>query len=710
MMLRSFLAVFFVWPALIFSAPTASAATLQAPVYGPPYGLVGYWSFNGPDVTDKVYDRSGQGNNGYFVGGATSSAKIIGRVGQALNFFQTQSYVNAGNASVYEFSTQDFSVAFWEKSSGLVDSSPFINHRAGGPGGGWSIQTNNNYPEFCMDGTCNSVAYPLDDNTWHHVVVVRSGTNANIYVDGVDQGTIVTADSTGPTRQLYFGVNNDLIRYLSESTSVAMDEIRIYNRGLSATEIKALYNAGQVKVSKTPTATRPGMPTGLVGWWTFDGLDVTDKVYDRSGQGNNAYFVGSATSSAKTPGKLGQALKFDGVDDYINLGSSGLQVGSGWTSAGWIKFIGTPSGSDYVMVSARGNTGSGHPGWTVAAASIDNGPIQAYASACDIAVICGQRYTATTLLPNTWYYITGVYNASVQSLDIYVNGILDNGILGGTVPTSQYFESIPALVGARGNYPFQVAGGGFMSGLIDDVRIYNRALSATEVKKLYQDGTVAIGKSQTSLVPSGLVGYWSFNGSDLTDKVYDRSGQGNNGYFIGGATSSAKTIGKVGQAVKFNGSSEYITTSISPGISNGAPWTMSAWVKPGVGDIDGQSHAIMMYNQVGSGNVTPVLFIETNQFLVSTWGGSNDQYGGTPVAGVWSYVTGVFDGTNERLYVNGELVGGPKVVTSNPSSASPPSIGGRSGSFFLNGAVDEVRIYNRALSVAEVKALYNAGK
>src|SRR5262245_55089447 len=66
-------------------------------------GLVGYWSFNGPDVTDKVYDRSAQGNHGYFNGGSTSSAKTIGKLGQALSFDGTATWANIDDSSVYDF-------------------------------------------------------------------------------------------------------------------------------------------------------------------------------------------------------------------------------------------------------------------------------------------------------------------------------------------------------------------------------------------------------------------------------------------------------------------------------------------------------------------------------------------------------------------------------------------------------------------------------
>src|SRR5207245_6849302 len=49
-----------------------------------------------------------------------------------------------------------------------------------------------------------------------------------------------------------------------------------------------------------------------------------------------------------------------------------------------------------------------------------------------------QRYSATVRALGTWYHVAGVYDAAAQTLNIYVNGVLDNGALVGTVPTSQY--------------------------------------------------------------------------------------------------------------------------------------------------------------------------------------------------------------------------------------------------------------------------------
>src|SRR5206468_2767973 len=86
-----------------------------------------------------------------------------------------------------------------------------------------------------------------------------------------------------------------------------------------------------------------------------------------------------------------------------------------------------------------------------------------------------QRYSATVRSLNVWYHVAGVYNASARTLDIYVNGVLNNGTLSGTIPASQINSAVNVNIGRR-------SGGYYFNGVIDDVRIYNRALSQAEIQ------------------------------------------------------------------------------------------------------------------------------------------------------------------------------------------------------------------------------------
>ncbi len=86
-----------------------------------------------------------------------------------------------------------------------------------------------------------------------------------------------------------------------------------------------------------------------------------------------------------------------------------------------------------------------------------------------------QRYSQTVRALNTWYHVSGVFDAGARTLDIYVNGVLNNGVLSGTVPTSIRNASVNANIGRR-------TGGFYINGVLDDVRVYNRALTGTEIQ------------------------------------------------------------------------------------------------------------------------------------------------------------------------------------------------------------------------------------
>ena len=87
------------------------------------------------------------------------------------------------------------------------------------------------------------------------------------------------------------------------------------------------------------------------------------------------------------------------------------------------------------------------------------------------------RYGATALQANTWYHVTGVYNAATSELHVYLNGQLDDGTLLGTVSSTQQNSSANVNIGRRPGFSnFN------LNGRIDDARIYNRALTPTEIQ------------------------------------------------------------------------------------------------------------------------------------------------------------------------------------------------------------------------------------
>ncbi len=169
-------------------------------------------------------------------------------------------------------------------------------------------------------------------------------------------------------------------------------------------------------------------------------------------------------------GKNGTGLSFNGSSTYVDLGTSAaLGFTGSMTLSAWVYE--TANVGDDGQIVAKSDGGSG---WQLKSTP-DTG-----ARTFGIAITNSSggyvgRYSSTVRALNTWYHVAGVYDATAQTLNIYVNGVLSNGALLGTVPTSQRASAVAANIGRR-------TGGFNIQGIVDDVRIYGRALSVAEIQ------------------------------------------------------------------------------------------------------------------------------------------------------------------------------------------------------------------------------------
>jgi hypothetical protein len=255
----------------------------------------------------------------------------------------------------------------------------------------------------------------------------------------------------------------------------------------------------------------------------------------------------------------------------------------------------------------------------------------------------------------------------------------NNGVYIGSVPSGNTQDLSDSLsIGGKVGYFF---------GSLDDVRIYNRALSAAEVKRLYDLGAgTHISMTLTNpTLDSGLVGHWTFDGSDIdwsstTAEIKDTSGNHNNGDAQGGMTADANvTPGKLGQGLSFNGSSNYLDA----GAISGTVKTVSFWMRPSAT----ASKKIV--------NIDGTKQIEIN---------ASHQIAATSFPNPTVYVDGAQASTMPDTEWHFVVVTDPTGVT-----ASTVEIG-KVGTSYFPGALDDVRIYNRALSAEEVRRLYDVGR
>jgi N-acetylneuraminic acid mutarotase len=225
---------------------------------------------------------------------------------------------------------------------------------------------------------------------------------------------------------------------------------------------------GSVESAEVEVKVSDPLPNGLVGWWKFDEGSGT-VAYDSSGNGNHGNLKNGATW---TTGKIEGALSFDGVNDYVDLTSTTVSANESDPRSVflWVK---TSSSS------ARTIFSSGSP-FNSASFNLRNsnaGIVGIMGYSNDFYPSSGNQYN-----DNVWHLI-GITYDFLKELKTYVDGNLDNNISGMVFNT--FGEN--NFIGARRDNS-SVAVTGFFNGLIDDLRIYDRALSAAEVQALYNLG------------------------------------------------------------------------------------------------------------------------------------------------------------------------------------------------------------------------------
>jgi hypothetical protein len=438
--------------------------------------------------------------------------------------------------------------------------------------------------------------------------------------------------------------------------------------------VKAYSDAGLESGFSAETSgvvAAPAPTTGLVAAYGFDESSGTT-VLDASGRGNTGT-VSGATRTAS--GRYGRALSFDGINDLVTVSdSASLDLGAGMTIEAWVNPSALSGWRTAVMKEDV-------DGLAYALYANDNAPqAAAYARmACNTA---SDSVATTTQLPlNTWTHVAGTYDGT--ALRLYVNGTLvsTRPAAGAIVATAN-----PLRVGGNSVW------GEYFAGRIDEVRIYNRALAAAD-----------IGRDMNAPVVSGLVAAYGFEEASGAS-VLDASAHRNTGS-IAGATRTAS--GRFGRALSFDGVDDSVTIVDAPVLDLSTGMTLEAWVNPRA--LSGWRTVLMKESADG---LAYALYAHDNAprsaayVRVAGSGGDESAAGSTALPlDTWTHLAATFDGAHVRLYVNGALVGtravaGTLLVTSRPLRIGSNLVWGE----YFNGRLDEIRVYNRALSAAEIRA------
>ena len=305
------------------------------------------------------------------------------------------------------------------------------------------------------------------------------------------------------------------------------------------------------------------------------------------------------------------------------------------------------------------------------------------------------------ILPlNTWTHITVTYKGTSfgsNNVLIYVNGsLLYTGSLSMPAGGSKVF------VGSN-----NAGSGGFYNGLIDEVGVWNRTLTAAEVTELYNAGAGKqyVAPVEASIVSSGLImnldakNVLSYSGTGTT--WTDLSGNGNNGTLYNGTSYNSTN----GGTIVFDGVNDYVKINTGLPVSGN---TLSLWFK------QSSSKGAGLFETSANGapiaNGSAYLFVQLTTAYLRTYnesGGYSANSAYTPTN--WYNVTITGLGSTQKVYVNGVLTTTKSGISTSLNYNSVMNIGvGYYG--YFNGNVPVVHAYNRVLTQAEITANFNALK
>jgi prepilin-type N-terminal cleavage/methylation domain-containing protein len=221
----------------------------------------------------------------------------------------------------------------------------------------------------------------------------------------------------------------------------------------------------------------------------------------------------------------------------------------------------------------------------------------------------------------------------------------------------------------------------------------------------------SFGSSLHSAIGDRLVGEWRFD-TDTVSQVIDSSGMSNHCAYQGGLGLSDRVLGVFGLAVKLDGFDDYLNCGSGSNLSLSPTQeiTIGAWVYP---TVSSTGRIVRLGTSEGTNRGTHLQIRSSDEFEFYVGDGTVRKYARSAGAiNKWSYVVGTFDGQSVTLYVDGKLTASDTfssqtVIEYYNSQRYIGAFGNQNAPFV--GYIDNVRIYSKALTTAQIQKLYAEG-
>lgn len=515
-------------------------------------------------------------------------------------------------------------------------------------------------------------AITSDFDSWVHLTGVydRPGRSLVLYVNGARQGEGTLLNPWKPVGGVQIG-RGKVDGAETEFWPGRVDDVRLYTGAHDKARVKTLH------ASYPPIQGPATLPADAVGHWMLD--EGTGTTAGDSRSGATATLHGGA---AWTGGRGGNGLWLDGTSGYAQTNGLELGTGASFSATAWAYVAAPGSGQlkrgtivaqDGARTSSFALTYDQAAGvWAAELAAEDDDDPPTVLKSVEPA------------LHGRWTHLAIVYEAPLRQVRFYVNGVMSAVQVG----VSIFKANGPLTIGRalRKGVPTDFFGRG-----IDDVRVFGRALSDGEVRRVHDD------------VPAVAWAHYTFDDSTANDSSWRKAHA-----TLSGGTSFV--AGKVGLALQLNGSSGSAATS-TLGIGMEDSFTVSAWAR-----LDSTAKTATVVGQDGARMSAFALQYRAGLERWVFGGYTHDADGAemvyarsatAPVADRWTHLTGVYDYATRqlRLYVGGKLAGVKDDVALWTAvrvlSIGRAKVNGQPADYFP-GALDEVRVEKGIVSDAEI--------
>ncbi|MEU5247649.1 LamG-like jellyroll fold domain-containing protein, partial [Streptomyces asoensis] len=406
-------------------------------------------------------------------GGATPG--VEGRFGKAVQFDGVDDYAATDVATIN--TDVSFSVSAWVKLSAVPSGAAVVASQRGNNAPGFELYYSKGYDrwvfnQYSADSTTGTpvramqaAAGGVAAGEWTHLVGEYAAGEKllKLYVNGKLAGTTAYSTAWNARRGMVIGGS-----FLGDTPTSpfpgAIDEVKTFEKPLSAGEVSSLYDANTIGA---------GRPARAV-FHLDEAADATTLV--GRADVNPVVLKGGAT--AGSPGVDGRALTLDGTDDYAATSGPHINTSYSFAVSAWVRLPKTKPSHAASVASQTGDVVTGPELYY--SSSFDRWVFNQHsADTADSTVVRAMQPEGTTAYGGEWTHLVGVQDTVADQLSLYVNGTL----AGTTALPSTWYAGGAVQIGASA---FEGKATSFFPGQIDDVRLFDRPVSADEVQQLFK--------------------------------------------------------------------------------------------------------------------------------------------------------------------------------------------------------------------------------